>query len=774
VGFERFMDKAVCESNVCAVGSTSVGVERTVPHQGQVLAVLVGALVVGELVKDVVFSVDRGEWLPACEFVYYGMIACLPFLLAKWAPEAARFGIQWLPDSRRQWAWFLGLVFLLFLLKAMFAAVAVAIVGDVPPRPEIGPNMPAGIVSVGIAMIVVAPIAEEIFFRGYVLEQLRKLTYSGMAVFTQALLFGLCHAYTRGLFTWYATFDSVLAFATGLALGVWRVRFRSLLPLVLAHILLNATSVVPLKARYDYVTAKSDPIQHTVSEETTHITEPLRPDGSVDYVAALNGRYRQGVTPRNNAAVLFWKAVGPKEIRPEYRTKYFTMLGIRPLREKGDYFVELDDFLVRRLSPSEADDGASTAEDRWDASGRLDRAGQCPWARQKFPVLAEWLVANEGPLALLVEASRRPRRFDPLCCRVRTPVDSVPRPALIIYREVSRAFCARAMLGLEEGKPAEAWEDLLVCHRLARLVGQGQTTNDVISGVGIEERACLGDRALLRYARLSVDRIATMRKDLDQLSPMPRMVERVDSADRYGYLDNVSDSSREGVRAVAEACQVMVQVDQDEFGPLQNTFDLLGQHADDFVADWDSFLREGNGWYDRIVEAYGKSSALEREKALREVEEDLDRLKDIAADVRSLREAMRDNASDALSERLGVIQLTFFVPDPTLYAHMESRGLMWFELVKVGFALAAYRSDHGAYPARLSDLEPDYIAKVPEDVFSDSPLRYRCEGEGYLLYSVGVNGSSDGARGYDDRRNGEDWDDLVIRVPGGRGDDGPR
>jgi hypothetical protein len=35
----------------------------------------------------------------------------------------------------------------------------------------------------------------------------------------------------------------------------------------------------------------------------------------------------------------------------------------------------------------------------------------------------------------------------------------------------------------------------------------------------------------------------------------------------------------------------------------------------------------------------------------------------------------------------------------------------------------------------------------------------------YLLYSVGVNGKDDGGKGYDDRKSGETWDDLVVRVP---------
>ena len=85
-------------------------------------------------------------------------------------------------------------------------------------------------------------------------------------------------------------------------------------------------------------------------------------------------------------------------------------------------------------------------------------------------------------------------------------------------------------------------------------------------------------------------------------------------------------------------------------------------------------------------------------------------------------------------------------------------------------ALAAYRGDRGRYPARLEQLTPEYLKAVPKDLPGDGPLHYRPSSDAYLLYSVGVNGKDDGAKGYDDRekagRWGEnDWDDLSVRLP---------
>ena len=82
--------------------------------------------------------------------------------------------------------------------------------------------------------------------------------------------------------------------------------------------------------------------------------------------------------------------------------------------------------------------------------------------------------------------------------------------------------------------------------------------------------------------------------------------------------------------------------------------------------------------------------------------------------------------------------------------------------VLVAFSLAGYHRDHGRYPDQLEALAPKYLAKVPGDRFSGKSLVYRPEQKGYLLYSVGPNGTDDDGRGPDDTPPG---DDLSVRVP---------
>ncbi len=344
---------------------------QVVGRRGSILRILIAAIVVAELSKDVIFifSVDRGDWLPAWEFVYYGMTACLPFLLARMAPKAAGFDTQWLPSSRRQWAWFFGMLFLLIVARVLVAALAATIVGDPSPvlvHRAIHANRQSFSSESRASSLRLSPKRSS--FAAISWNSCENSLARGIALLIQALLFGLFHLYTWGLFTSLALINSVNAFVLGMILGVWRIKFRSLLPLVLAHVLLNATAIVPLKARYDQAVDRSHP-QYTISKETTYITEPLRKDGFVDYVAALNQRSSQGVTPENNAAVLFWKAMGPEEIEPEYRDKYFQMLGIPPLPEKGDYFVDLEQYLARKRYGVTRD----------DANSKPENQGRCVW-----------------------------------------------------------------------------------------------------------------------------------------------------------------------------------------------------------------------------------------------------------------------------------------------------------------------------------------------------------------------------------------------------------
>ncbi|HOC68335.1 MAG TPA: hypothetical protein PKO23_05965 [Candidatus Hydrogenedentes bacterium] len=79
----------------------------------------------------------------------------------------------------------------------------------------------------------------------------------------------------------------------------------------------------------------------------------------------------------------------------------------------------------------------------------------------------------------------------------------------------------------------------------------------------------------------------------------------------------------------------------------------------------------------------------------------------------------------------------------------------------VAAAIERYRVAQGAPPDHLEALVPGYLDKVPPDPYDEQPLRYRREGEGYVIYSIGDNLADEG--GTESPRSSREGD-LVFRV----------
>ena len=83
--------------------------------------------------------------------------------------------------------------------------------------------------------------------------------------------------------------------------------------------------------------------------------------------------------------------------------------------------------------------------------------------------------------------------------------------------------------------------------------------------------------------------------------------------------------------------------------------------------------------------------------------------------------------------------------------------------------LERYRLAHAQYPSSLEALVPEFVSKLPRDIITGEPLKYRrLEDDRYLLYSVGWNNVDDGgvvsasSNGEDNASEGGDW---VWRLP---------
>ena len=87
--------------------------------------------------------------------------------------------------------------------------------------------------------------------------------------------------------------------------------------------------------------------------------------------------------------------------------------------------------------------------------------------------------------------------------------------------------------------------------------------------------------------------------------------------------------------------------------------------------------------------------------------------------------------------------------------------------LQVVLAAQAYFRDSGEFPARLADLQPDYLSSLPDDPYSPQPLPviYRRSGNGAVVYSRFDNEVDDGGTivTHDEAR-GADLRDFGFRL----------
>jgi hypothetical protein len=324
-------------------------------------------------------------------------------------------------------------------------------------------------------------------------------------------------------------------------------------------------------------------------------------------------------------------------------------------------------------------------------------------------------------------------------------------PGVQKCRELATALAARAMLRVGQGKFDEAWQDLLACHRLGRTVARGATLIESLVGIACDHVASEADLAFLERGRLTSRQVLDRLKDLRALPPLPPLADRMDLAERFAYLDSLQLIRRGGVgmlEALAGGKRPR-KPDADE----QKALALI---------DWGPALRDGNRWYDRLAAALRGKDRAAREKALDQIEEGVKALKKEAVAPANLARLLKNPPDRTAGKAIGSVLIGLLLPAARKVQQSADRAEQIQRNLHVAFALAAFQRDHQRYPQKLADLAPRYLAEVPSDIFSGKELIYRPSRQGYLLYSVGVNGKDDGGRWLDDDPPG---DDPRVRMP---------
>ncbi len=149
----------------------------------------------------------------------------------------------------------------------------------------------------------------------------------------------------------------------------------------------------------------------TVSQQTTALTQPLRSDGYVDYVAAVNQMRSEAVDVEDNAALLVLEAWGPKCLDLVDAERFYKIAQIEPLSPKGEYFVTIGEFTEGHIERQERRNKPALVRRRIDEA--YEQARSRPWSEDEFPQIAQWLRDNQRPLELIRLSCERSAVFAP-------------------------------------------------------------------------------------------------------------------------------------------------------------------------------------------------------------------------------------------------------------------------------------------------------------------------------------------------------------------------
>ena len=505
-------------------------------------------------------------------------------------------------------------------------------------------------------------------------------------------------------------------------------------------------------------TTRPAKVQLTIGKDTTYITGPLNADGTVNYVAHVNAKLSEGVTPRNNAAVMLFRAIGPRMWAERYgRAKVLKLLGMPPLPAEGEYFVPLDEYvegLAEKDRPDAKDD--RTPEDI--AEEQVYVAMERPWSANDYPVIAAWLKANAKPLALVVSASRCSHCYIPLVSLDNPAQWATTMTSWIGALPAGKALVARAMLELSQGHVGPAWSDLMAARRLARLISRGATLIEGLVGLAIEDRASAGCTAVLAHDGLSAEQSRTCLADLKALAPLPDIRKTI-AYERFTGLDAIMAIARTGGRELPPFLTEAVA--DGNLGPLPAGFNIAIVAS---YLDWDEMMRVWNDYFDRwYVKGTMRDDELEtlRVTAWRKcvsLDLVLSRLRGlIEPRARTYKRISRDVAE-------ALVVLLFARLSKLFRLHMATVAKA--DVLRVAAALRAYKAGTGGFPAGLANLAPKYLKALPKDRFSDKALVYRRQGDECVVYSVGENRKDDGGvdnRYEDDVAPEDEKDDIAIR-----------
>jgi len=98
----------------------------------------------------------------------------------------------------------------------------------------------------------------------------------------------------------------------------------------------------------------------------------------------------------------------------------------------------------------------------------------------------------------------------------------------------------------------------------------------------------------------------------------------------------------------------------------------------------------------------------------------------------------------AQSGRPRAVLTQMFVPPLMRALKQQGEADCKVALVRAALGVEMYRAEHGAFPETLEAVVPQYLEAVPVDPYDGKAIRYSAADGGFVVYSIGEDGSDDG------------------------------
>lgn len=480
-----------------------------------------------------------------------------------------------------------------------------------------------------------------------------------------------------------------------------------------------------------------EPATPSVTQEATQDDQPRLPDGRIDYLEILNRKLSEGVTAENNALVLLLEALGPSVLEGMNEQDYLNRL-------------ELDAFPSGRKV---LDSPRGLGPDNPDGFDVLSRA----WTSDDCPEWAEWLDNNREALAIVTEATRRDRFYQPLL--LGEPGDSPSYRVLSALlplsqecRVLARIITSRALLHAGNKETDAAIEDLKSVRRLASLMSRPLTPIEVLVAIAVDSIAGDAELRLLETGQMSAEQIDDYRKFLAKHPLATDLANCIETGEKSMFLDVVQCVRLDGIGSLR---QILGESSDGEGSPFQGFLENAFRSA---AIDWDA-VTEAASIYSEMAEYAREPMDHIRLERMDEMENRFALIEAEATGKLLLGSLFLSRKSRG--KVLGNILISILGPSLNLFATAEIRGRMQRDLTDVAMALEMYRLKHGAFPEELEKLAPNFLDPVPVDRFTGGKLFYKPEAGGYRLYSVGRNRNDDGGATFGER---DRTDDIRIEI----------